>query len=213
MPFVAGFLRNIHPGTSPETGLPEVEGPTDPGYGLSEEAPSQGPVAPSGPTDPGFGYPLPPVINGGTPERPPHVSGTPPSHVSGGPIRPPSVWGPPSLPTYPVDPGFDLPSRPHVWPQPPNAGVWPPAPPIHPSAPIYPAAGHPSTGPVPGVPPAPAVPPPPPGSVYPPLPPSIQGPIICLCWIINVGYRWVVLDPKLEIPDGKPDAPSAQPRR
>jgi len=157
--------------------------PIDPGFGGGIEAgggrpdnelPGTGPVDPGfgggigGPVDPGFGFPLPPV-------RPDN------SLPGGRPERPEN-----GLPTYPVRPDNGLPSPPTVWPKPP-VGTWPPPQPVYPSHPIYPTDGIDNSLPLP------------PGSIYPPLPPEVAGgKIIAFCWIVGVGYRWVVLDPSLK---------------
>jgi hypothetical protein len=147
-----------------------------------------------GPVDPGYGIELPPVINGG-----------PPVYIDN---------GLPVPPTYPVDPDYDLPTIPSVWPRPPYASTQPlppggsggeggsgerPSnpiayPPVRPSLPIYypPESGQEL--------------PLPPGSVWPPLPPSVTGLIMALVWIVGVGYRWTVIDTSL-----KPTHPIAPP--
>jgi hypothetical protein len=153
----------------PDQGLPGIDGPVDPGWGISSDRPDQG-LPPEGPVDPGYGYPLPPVINNGLPATP-------------------GVWPRPPRPTYPVDPDYGIPTDPEVWPQPPAPPeVWPPnsGPPLLPTHPIDPGGGPDNELPLP------------PGSVWPPLPPSIQGPIMCLIWIVGVGYRWTVIDPSLK---------------
>jgi hypothetical protein len=146
------------------------------------------------PVDPSYGWPLPPVI-------------------SGGPVPPPGVW-PPQTPTYPVDPGYDLPMRPGIWPNPPR--------PPHVSGGPVPGGGRPDQG----LPPIPAFPnhdlpifqggpnndlPMPPGSVWPPLPPSMDGKYMCFVWIVGVGYRFTVIDTNLEINAGPIIPPSLVP--
>jgi hypothetical protein len=200
-------------------------GPVDPDFGQPTP-----PNLPDGPVDPGFGIPLPPVTIWPTPPgisggpiipptypvdpgygqghpRPPHVGGgsaVPPGHVSGGPV-------PPERPT---DPGYDQgrPVPPHMWPDPP-VHVWPPLQPVYPALPIYLPPGHVSGGPVP--PERPTDPgyglELPPGSVWPPLP-GIGGRILCLVWIPGYGYRWVVLDPSLEINAGPADPSEPEPK-
>jgi len=186
--------------------------PVDPGFGVDEggsidnSLPGEGgnvdnslPSRP-GPVDPGFGvgFPLPPVIDNGFPVSP--------GHPSTGPV----------FPTYPVDPGYGLPSRPTVWPKPP-VGIWPPPHPVYPSLPIYPTDGIDNSPPgqpekpggTPGTPGhLPALPP---GSVWPPLPPIIQGKILAFAWLVGIGYRWVVIDPSLKpgfpLPGEKPGHP------
>src|SRR6185436_6181813 len=171
MPPVKGFLESVGGGgLGPDQGLPPVEGPVDPGYGV----------------------PLPPIVSH------PIAPGGGPSH----PIAPP---------TYPVDPDYGIPTAPGIWPQPPNPGT--PEhpiylPPLHPSHPIYPVPpdGYPSHPIAPGGerpthPIAPGggggTPTQPiylPGTVWPPLPPSVTGTLIAFCWIVGIGYRWVVID-------------------
>jgi hypothetical protein len=170
MPFVAGYLRLVGRGGRPDQGLPGGGGPVDPDYGIGIEHPDQG--LPEGPVDPGYGVPLPPVV----------------SH----PI-PPTVWpNPPSPgapPTYPVDPGYGLPLPPTVWPQPPRPvdpayGVPVPIAPAHP---IYlPPVGPNHDLPIP------------PGAVWPPLPPSVTGQVMCLVWLVGIGYRWTTIDASLK---------------
>lgn len=113
MPYVRGFLklgRRNRPGR-PDIGLPDVEGPVDPDYGIEEggdidnelpELPSPPPGIwppltpenPWRPVDPGWGQgrPLPPVVGGG-PARPPV---TPESPEVEPPITlpPGSIWPP-----------------------------------------------------------------------------------------------------------------------
>lgn len=157
----------------------QTGGPVDPGYGQGGGGnyPSGQPLPP-GPVDPGYGIEMPPVINGGP----------------GGGERPDN-----SLPTYPVRPDNELPSPPGVWPQPPrpegpiDPGYDRPIP-IYPSLPIYRPEGPDNTLPMP------------PGTVWPPLPPSVTGDLLCFCWIVGVGYRWVVIDA-----DAKPEHPLAPP--
>jgi hypothetical protein len=165
----------------------EVSGPVDPGYGVGEGHPSH-PIAPGGrppvdpgygiegPVDPGYGYPLPPVVDNELPGTPAHPDqGLPP--------------------TYPVKPGNDLPRPPHVWPRPPRP-VGPdqglPPQPVTPEHPIYfPPAGPDNELPLP------------PGAVWPPLPPALgETELLCLVWIVGVGYRWTVIDTSL-----KPEQP------
>jgi len=181
MPPVKGFLEIAGLG-QPDQGLPPVEGPVDPG----------------------FGVPLPPIVSH------PIAPGGGPTH----PIAPP---------TYPVDPDYGIPTAPGVWPQPPRPEhpeqpIY--LPPLLPSHPIYivpPAPGYPTHPIAPGgeepshpIAPGgerPAHPIAPgggggtptqpiylPGHVWPPLPPSVTGTLLCFCWIVGVGYRWVVID-------------------
>jgi hypothetical protein len=225
-------------------------GPVDPDYGIEEGHPSH-PIAPGGerpghglpgrdrPVDPSYGIPLPPVINNGLPSVP-------------------GVWPPrpPHRPTYPVDPGYDIPVGPGCFPPPPVI-TWPPPQPVYPSLPIYIRPPHVGGGPMPGRPGhvggGPTLPevdntlpgdqpgidntlpggrppnidntlpgsqpgidntlPPvdlPPGAVWPPLPPTIQGEVMCLVWIVGVGYRWTTIDPSLSV--GNPIAPTPQPK-
>jgi hypothetical protein len=165
----------------------EAGGPVDPGYGISGDYPSHQPVPPPGPVDPGYGLPLPPVAT-----HPIMPGGEYPSHH-------------PLPPTYPVDPNYGLPIPPTVWPMPPRPE--PPDPeygvpmPIAPTHPIY----------MPGAPNNDL--PLPPGSVWPPLPPSVTGEIMCMVWIVGIGYRWTVIDADLkpEHPVAPPAYPSHQP--
>lgn len=207
--FIKGFL--IEGTGGPDQGLPPFQG------GIDNTLPGI-----DRPVDPGFGFPLPPVINGGPPN---YIDIGLPGH------RPSHPISPGGRPTYPVDPDYGLPVAPGVWPEPPSPpGVWPPMQPIRPSHPIYPGGrpshpiapgggggegGKPSQpiAPTPGHPIAPGGGPNndlplPPGSVWPPLPPSIQGPVMCLVWIVGIGYRWTVIDPSLK-PDN--ELPGAQP--
>jgi hypothetical protein len=162
-------------------GALEVEAVGAPPYPAHPIVP--GPVDPgygvSGPIDPGYGVPLPPVVS-----HPIAPGGERPSHQ-------------PVPPTYPVDPDYDLPVPPTVWPQPPRPvdpsyGV--PVP-ISPTHPIYlPPVGPDNSLPLP------------PGAVWPPLPPSVTGEVMCMVWIVGVGYRWTTIDTSLE-----PTHPIAQP--
>ena len=206
----------IVPG-GPDNSLPGMGGrPVDPGYGIEEGRPSHPIARPPGPVDPGYGVPLPPVIDNGLP---------------GSGHRPDNSLPP----TYPVRPDNSLPVAPGVWPKPPMPPtVWPPLPPLYPSHPIYPVPPNvdntlppgvdntlPGTPPgvdntlpgsppgvdntLPGVPGTPSQPIYLPGHVWPPLPPSITGNVIAFCWIVGVGYRWVVLTPE----PGRPTHPIA----
>jgi hypothetical protein len=133
-----------------------------------------GPVDPGygveAPVDPGYGVPLPPVVS-----HPIAPGGERPSHR-------------PLPPNYPVDPGYGVPIRPGVWPRPPRPvdpgyGV---SVPITPEHPIYEPVAPDNSLPLP------------PGSVWPPLPPEITKPVLCLVWIVGVGYRWTTIDPSLK---------------
>lgn len=199
MPFVRGFLRVVRRGR-PDQGLPPGEVPVDPDYGLEIPGmPDQGlPGEDEGPVDPGFGYPLPPIV-----EHP--IAPSWPGRPSHPIVRPP---------TFPVDPGYGLPSGPGIWPQPPHPDNGPPVgPPLLPTHPIY----HPDK-PQPQ-PPAGGTPTQPiyiPGKVWPPLPPSVTGTVIAFCWIVGVGYRWVVIDASasIEHPIVEPEPPPvATPKR
>jgi hypothetical protein len=61
----------------------------------------------------------------------------------------PGLWPPrpPSRPTYPVDPNYDIPVG--EWPAPPVI-TWPPPQPVYPSLPIYIRPPHVGGGPMPG---------------------------------------------------------------
>jgi hypothetical protein len=226
MPFVRGFLRVVRrggghpdqglPGVDPpvdpdygieeghpDHGLPGWEGPVDPGYGIGIERPGHGLPKPPRPVDPGFGIPLPPIIDNGLPGAPPVID-------NGLPVRP----------TYPVRPDNSLPRPPTAWPKPPIT-TWPPPAPVYPSHPIYPTPGgeRPDNTLPGGTPPVvdntlpgnqPEVSPPiylPPGAVWPPLP-GIEGKVIALVWIVGYGYRWASLDPGMS----NPIAPTPQPK-
>jgi hypothetical protein len=211
--------------------LPPVQGPVDPGYGYPLP-----PVIDNGlPDIPGIWPPRPPTYpvypNNDLPTRP----GLWPN-----PPAPPGVWPPtpplrPSHPIYPArptDPGYGHPEGGHRPDQglpgegtppdrpeqglPPHVGGRPPgSTPPRPDQGLPPAHGRPDQG----LPPSGGHPdqglPLPPGSVWPPLPPSVQGPIIAFCWIVGVGYRWVVIDPSLhpdnELPGERPPHASGQP--
>jgi hypothetical protein len=190
--------------------------PVDPGFGIEEggsidnSLPGGGGRIDNslpgveGPVDPSFGFPLPPVLPG---------QGLPPvhGHPSPGPVPP----------TYPVDPSFGFPVFPTVWPKPP-LGIWPPPQPVYPSLPIYPTDSIDNSLPShPGGPGKPGGGQPggpdqglpgglPPGSVWPPLPPEIGGKILAICWLVGIGYRWVVIDPSLK--PGFPLPPTPQPK-
>jgi hypothetical protein len=187
--------------------------PVDPGYGIPGGPGPDNSLPPfqggpghdlpgiEGPVDPGYGYPLPPVVDNGLPPVHGH-----PGH------RPPR-------PDYPVDPDYGLPITPGIWPKPP-LGTWPPPQPIYPSHPIYILPPHPDQGlpgdqphPDHGLPSAPGQPTHPiempPGSVWPPLPPAIQGKILAFCWLVGIGYRWIVIDPSLK--PGFPSNPGERP--
>ena len=158
--------------------------PVDPGFGQG----GGGPVDPGfgvgggGPVDPGFGV-------GGGPVDPGFGVGLPPVIDNGLPGHGHIDNG---LPTYPVRPDNSLPSAPGIWPKPPFVGVWPPRQPIYPSLPIYPTDGIDNSLPLP------------PGSVWPPLPPTVSGKILAFCWLVGIGYRWVVLDPSVDPGFGNP---------
>lgn len=194
MPFVRGFLNIVSRG-HPDQGLPGVERPVDPDYGVGGEYPSHQPLPPQGPVDPGYGFPLPPVAS--------HPIAPPPEYPSHQPLPP----------TYPVDPDYGLPALPIIWPMPPRPvdpsyGI--PIP-IRPSHPIYlPPVGPDNTLPLP------------PGAVWPPLPSVVTGKIMALVWLVGIGYRWTVIDTSLQPthpiaqPPVRPDhalPPTPQPRR
>jgi hypothetical protein len=169
---VTGGTLNVEAmsGNQPDQGLPP------PGYASGQPVPpgyaSTQPIPPwhiHGPIDPGYGCGMPPIASG---------QPVPPGYASGQPVPP----------TYPVDPGYDLPSPPHLWPAPPRPEQpdqsLPPIP-VKPSVPIY-------------LPPEGEEHPLPPGSVWPPLPPSVTGVVMCLVWIVGAGYRWTVIDTGLQ---------------
>jgi translation initiation factor IF-2 len=205
MPYIAYSRSPIHVrqtsgGVDPGFG---VEGPVDPGFGGGIKPPvDPGYGHPDiGPIDPGFGVGLPPIASHPLPPAP----GRPDN----------------GLPTYPVVPGHDLPQPPNVWPRPPR--------PVRPSHPIAPGGGGGATPTPPiagggGRPSHPIAPPPvpispehpiylpggpdnslplPPGAVWPPLPPALDDTeLMCLVWIVGVGYRWTVIDTSLK-PDNE----------
>jgi hypothetical protein len=124
MPFVSGFLR-VRRGGHPDQGLPGVEGPVDPGYGIEEGHPDQG--LPGLPPYPDQGLPTPPagVWPPLTPSHPiqPAPPGTPPG----------TIWPP----VWPVDPGYGVGSeRPDQGlppaPGAPDQGLPQPGRPVHP---------------------------------------------------------------------------------
>jgi hypothetical protein len=200
--------------------------PVDPGWGVGIERPGQGLPRPprpphvwppiQGPVDPGWGFPLPPVIDNTLPPTAGHPLPTPPDYPAHLPARP----------SRPVDPGYgvdeggrpdqglppSLPVHPDQLPVLPPLGIWPPPAPVHPSHPIYPVPpGAPDQGLPGGSGSAGQLPVLPPGAVWPPLPPEIGGKIICFAWVVGVGYRWVILDPSLEIPVQLPTLPGRPP--
>jgi hypothetical protein len=206
------------------------DGPVDPGFGIplppvtiwpTPPGISGGPIIPpTYPVDPGYGqgHPRLPHVDGGLPTPPGPVEGGPPispGHPDAGlPIPPGHVGGGPMPPSRPADPGYGQgrPLPPHMWPSPPVT-TWPPPQPVYPALPIYLPPGHASGGPVP---PGQPVDPGygiemPPGSVWPPLP-GIGGKVIALVWIPGYGYRWVVIDPSLEINAGPADPSEPEPK-
>jgi hypothetical protein len=167
----------------PDQGLPGVPPQAGQGPGFPTH-----PIAPGGPVDPGYGYPLPPVTEYPTP----------------GPILPPGYpSGQPVPPTYPVDPNYGLPTPPTVWPMPPR-----PERPDNSLPPIQAHPSHPIYIPNPGAPDNEL--PLPPGSVWPPLPPGVEGQVMCIVWIVGVGYRWTVIDTELQ-PEHPMVPPAAHP--
>jgi hypothetical protein len=138
-----------------------------------------------GPVDPGYGVPGPVDPGYGIP-MPPVVDNSLPGH---------------GRPNYPVDPDYGVPVRPGIWPNPPILGGGHPSQPIYP-VPVFPT--HPIYEP-PGD--ASQLPTIPPGAVWPPLPPALgDQPLICLVWIVGVGYRWAVLNAAVELPIYEPPA-------
>jgi hypothetical protein len=148
------------------------------------------------------------VIDNTLPPTAGHPLPIPPDYPAHLP-SPPSPGAPGHLPS-PQPP--QLPTRPGHLPALPPLGIWPPPAPVHPEHPIYPVPpgapdqGLPAGGGTPGH--LPALPP---GAVWPPLPPEIGGKIICFAWVVGVGYRWVVLDPSLEVPVQLPTLPNRPP--
>jgi hypothetical protein len=121
MPFVSGFLRIRRGAGHPDQGLPGVEEPADPGYGIEEGGmPDQGLPTPP----PGVWPPL-------TPSHPiqPAPPGTPPG----------SIWPPVGHPGHPI-----APVRPGRPPRP-DQGL-PPTSPGHPEGLPPTAPGHPDQG-------------------------------------------------------------------
>lgn len=124
MPFVMGYLRRARRPGRPDQGLPDIEGPVDPDYGIDEgmlpgwpEAPEVDPPEPP----PGIWPPL-------TPEHPWRPLPSLPDRPSQGlpPTRPPAQPGQPPMPGQP------LPGEPPVvggGPVLPPGAIWPPLPP------------------------------------------------------------------------------------
>jgi len=170
----------------------ETHGPGDVDPGFGNEHPGIDPPEVVGPIDPGFGVGLPPVDPG---------YGRPGWH----PVDPGFGNRPPvdpgyGRPTYPVRPDHGLPSPPNRWPMPPRP-VRPdnslPIAPVHPSFPIY-LPGPDNELPLP------------PGAVWPPLPPALGATeLLCLVWIVGIGYRWTVIDTSLK--PGMPLPPTTVP--
>jgi hypothetical protein len=175
----------------PDQGLPGIEGPVDPDYGVDVggrpghlpawrpgERPGHLPSYGGRPVDPDYG-----VDEGES------IWPRPPGQ------RPPSVWPRPPGGGLPVDPGWGRPS----FPERPSHGL-----PIWPSIPGRPDNSLP---PVEGVEPPPVDPPP--GTIWPPLPPNVPvGKAIALVAIAGVGYRYVVVQIEPGHPDqGLPPAP------
>jgi hypothetical protein len=207
--FVKGYLDVAGSGDNIDNSLPGGGGSIDNTLpGLSR------------PVDPGYGYPLPPVIDNGLPGNPgvwpPQKPTYPvfPNHdlptrpgLWPNPPAPPGVWPPtpplrpshPIYPTRPTDPGYGHPEGGHR----PDQGLpGEETPPDRPEQGLPPHIGNrpPGSG---GQHPDNSLPLPP-GSVWPPLPPSVEGVIIAFCWIVGVGYRWVVIDPSLGIDNDLP---------
>jgi hypothetical protein len=133
MPFVEGFLSERVIVGGPDQGLPRPPA-----------RPDQGLPGIEGPVDPGWGIPLPPVIDNTLPPAPSHPIALPPTYPvdpdygQGFPL-PPHVW---PLPPRPAAPNNDLPvapvypTHPIYRPEAPNndlplppGAVWPPLPP------------------------------------------------------------------------------------
>jgi hypothetical protein len=175
----------------PDQGLPGIDRPADPGYGV--EAPDRVWPPPS----------LPPL--------PPGVWPSPPVGV-----WPPSRPGVPSHPIviYPPRPDNSLPGAPPHPDQglPPTSGK-----PPKPDQGLPPGVDNSLPGSQPGVDNSLPVPP---ATVWPPLPPGagISGKCLILIWIVGVGYRWLVAsgpDVWPPQPPARPDntlPPSAQPK-
>lgn len=184
MPFVRGYLNIVSSG-HPDQGLPEGEGPVDPGYGR----PGWSPVDPGyGRPDWAWGRPTPPIV---LPPPPPGIWPPPTAEnpIQPVPPRPPTIGGGPALP-----PGM----------------IWPP-PGYVTGGPIYPG-GHPGGGPMPVPPPTvgggPAQPPPQVGG-GPVIPPSTY---VVLAWISGgIGWKYIVVDPSLT--PTPPMQPTPEPKR
>ena len=172
MPFVSGFLK-VRGGGHSDQELPGMEGPTDPGYGISIDRPDNS---------------LPP---------------------------PPSVWPPPTLgnPIRPVDPGFGggIPVRPGtIWPspgRPPHVGGGPmPGRPARPDAGLPAQPGHPGGGPMPGGEhPDAGLPGGQGGTIDNTLPSKV---FWMLCYCPTLGWKFVAVDPSLEVGMPLPPAPT-----
>jgi hypothetical protein len=145
-----------------------------------------------GPVDPGFGGGI-----GGM--RPGNALPTPPVIPGNLPEMPPGVWPPltPSVPIGPAHPigGHPIPPGtiwPPVWVNAPRPGHDLPTPPARPGTPLPPTPGHPGGGPIP-----------PSGETKPP-----SGTFWVVCGIPGVGWRYVCVDPSLEVGTPLPPAPA-----
>jgi hypothetical protein len=109
------------PGGRPDAGLPDVERPADPGFGVSSDRPDQSLPGAERPTDPGFGIedrpparpdqglpPAPARPDQGLPPAPARPdAGLPPAPARPDQGLPPAPARPDQgLPEQPVDPGF-----------------------------------------------------------------------------------------------------------
>jgi hypothetical protein len=186
-----GYFIPLGSAGHPDQGLPGVEGPVDPGYGV--DVPPQ--IWP-----PDSLPPLPPGINPPVGIWPP-TRPTVPSHPIVIPGRPPHPDQ--GLPGLPGRPDQGLPGAPGR----PDQGL--------PGAP-----GRPDQG-LPGTPPSvDNTLPMPPATIWPPLPPGIgiAGKALILVWVVGVGYRWLVVEgpdvwpplPSVQPPIAQP--PVAQPK-
>jgi hypothetical protein len=113
MPFVQGFLR-VRSGGHPDQGLPEGEGPVDPGYDIGIERPDQGlPPPPPGIWPPPVpAHPIVPIPPGGSTPPPGTIWPSPghPAHpIAGNPPRPDQGLPTPPAPGQPPRPDQGLP--------------------------------------------------------------------------------------------------------
>ena len=182
MPFVSGYLTVRERG-HPDAGLPGHEGPTDPGYGISIHRPDNSLPPPPGiwPT-PSIGSPIVPVD---------------PGFGGGIPVQPGTIWPSPGRPPHVG--GGPMPGGGH-----PGGGPMPGRP-ARPDAGLPAQPGHPSGQPVPGGQPDNTLPGG--GTIDNTLPSKTYW---MLCYCPSLGWRYVSVDPSLEV--GMPLPPAAQPK-